>query len=167
MIGVKDMTGAVLAPFNAMLVLRGLKTLSLRVERHAQNAMVIARMLDKHPGVSKVHYPGLETFPQHALAKRQMSSFGGIVAFELEGGYAAGLAMMNRLSLIRRAVSLGDAETLIQHPASMTHSTYSREERVAHGINEGLIRLSVGLETVQDITRDLMHALDVGSLHAA
>lgn len=164
--GMKDMTGAVMAPFNAMLVLRGLKTLKLRMERHCANAMQVARLLEGHPGVSKVHYPGLESFGQHALAARQMLGFGGMIAFELKGGLEAGRSMMNRLHLIRRAVSLGDAETLIQHPASMTHSTYTPEERAAHGIAEGLIRLSVGLEEVDDICADLVQALD-GSAAAA
>ena len=158
-VGVKDMTGAVLAPFNAMLILRGLKTLALRVDRHAQNGLRVAQMLEQSHSVRCVHYPGLESFPQHALAKRQMRGFGGMIAFELKGGYTAGIAMMNRLKLIRRAVSLGDAETLIQHPASMTHSTYSREEREAHGIGEGLVRISVGLENVEDIIADLHQAL--------
>ncbi|MEE2929863.1 MAG: methionine gamma-lyase [Pseudomonadota bacterium] len=167
MVGVKDMTGAVLAPFNAMLILRGLKTLALRVERHAQSAMDVARTLEQHPSVKTVHYPGLESFHQHALARRQMNRFGGMIAFELAGGYSAGIAMMNRLNLIRRAVSLGDAETLIQHPASMTHSTYSREEREAHGISEGLVRISVGLENVEDILADLHQALGTNEEVAA
>lgn len=167
MVGVKDMTGSVLAPFNAMLVLRGLKTLELRVQRHAESAMHVARMLEDHPAVSCVHYPGLEGFPQHALARRQMSGFGGMIALELKGGYKAGIAMMNRLNLIRRAVSLGDAETLIQHPASMTHSTYTPEERAAHGISEGLVRLSVGLETLDDIFADLHQALGTNDTSAA
>ena len=167
MVGVKDMTGAVMAPFNAMLVLRGLKTLELRVERHAANAQSVAEWLEKHPAVSLVAYPGLSSFDQHDLAKKQMSGFGGLIAFELKAGYAAGIDMMNRLRLIRRAVSLGDAETLIQHPASMTHSTYTAEERAAHDIGEGLLRLSVGLETVEDILADLDHALDAPAIRAA
>ena len=167
MLGVKDMTGAVLAPFNAMLILRGLKTLELRVERHAASAMKVAEMLESHPGVAKVHYPGLASFAQHDLAKRQMSGFGGMIALELKGGYQAGITMMNRLKLIRRAVSLGDAETLIQHPASMTHSTYTQEERAAHGISEGLVRLSVGLETLSDILEDLHQALGTNAEQAA
>lgn len=167
MLGVKDMTGAVLAPFNAMLILRGLKTLELRVERHAASAMKVAEMLEDHPAVSKVHYPGLPSFDQHALAKRQMSGFGGMIALELKSGYQAGITMMNRLKLIRRAVSLGDAETLIQHPASMTHSTYTPEERAAHGISEGLVRLSVGLESVGDILDDLNQALGTNAERAA
>ncbi len=167
MVGVKDMTGAVLAPFNAMLIMRGLKTLELRVERHAQSAMQVASMLEAHPSIARVHYPGLASFEQHDLAKRQMDGFGGMIAFELKGGYGAGIAMMNRLTLIRRAVSLGDAETLIQHPASMTHSTYSREEREAHGISEGLVRISVGLEQVEDILEDLHQALGTNKSAAA
>ena len=159
LIGVKDMTGAVMAPFNAMLVLRGLKTLELRVERHAANAQIVAEMLENHPAIHSVSYPGLKSFPQYDLAKKQMSGFGGMIAIELKGGYSAGINMMNRLSLIRRAVSLGDAETLVQHPASMTHSPYTPEERAAHGIGEGLVRLSVGLETVDDILDDLHQAL--------
>tara|TARA_R110000751_G_scaffold62790_7_gene129869 strand:- start:17908 stop:19098 length:1191 start_codon:yes stop_codon:yes gene_type:complete len=159
MVGVKDMTGSVMAPFNAMLVMRGLKTLQLRMARHCESGMKVAEWLEAQPGVAAVYYPGLASHPQHALAKRQMPGFGGMIAFELEGGYDAGIAMMNRLSLIRRAVSLGDAETLIQHPASMTHSTYSPDERQAHGISDGLVRLSVGLEDVGDIIADLADAM--------
>ena len=160
LVGIKDMTGAVMAPFNAMLVLRGLKTLSLRLERHSASALAVARMLEAHPAVAVVHYPGLESFAQRDLARRQMALTGGMIAFELKGGYEAGLAMMNRLTLVRRAVSLGDAESLIQHPASMTHSTYTPEERAEHGISEGLVRLSVGLEDAADILADLTAALE-------
>ena len=159
MYGMKDMTGAVMAPFNAMLVLRGIKTLGLRMDRHCQSAMTVARMLEQHPAVSKVFYPGLSGYEQHELACRQMSLFGGMIAFELHGGLDAGRALMNRLQMIMRAVSLGDAETLIQHPASMTHSTYTAEERMVHGIGDGLVRLSVGLEDVEDILADLEQAL--------
>ncbi|RVT81873.1 methionine gamma-lyase [Rhodobacteraceae bacterium CCMM004] len=159
LVGMKDMTGAVMAPFNAMLILRGLKTLALRMERHSASAAEIAAWLERQDGVAKVHYPGLETFGQRAIAQRQMQLDGGMIAFELDGGLEAGRAMMNRLRLIQRAVSLGDAETLIQHPASMTHSTYTAEERAAHGISDGLVRLSVGLEEVQDILADLAQAL--------
>ena len=159
MIGVKDMTGSVLAPFNAMLIMRGRKTLELRMKRHAESALTVEQMLEGHAAIAKVYYPGLTSFPQHDLAKRQMSGFGGMIAYELKGGYTAGINMMNRLSMIRRAVSLGDAETLVQHPASMTHSTYTPEERAAHGIGEGLVRISVGLESVEDILADLHQAL--------
>lgn len=166
LVGVKDMTGAVMSPFTAFLVLRGLKTLSLRMARHGQSGEAVARWLEAHPAVDRVFYPGLESFSQHDLAARQMSSGGGMIAFELKGGHAAGVAMMNRLTMIRRAVSLGDAETLIQHPASMTHSTYAPEERAAAGIGEGLVRLSVGLEEVGDILGDLERALDVEKVAA-
>ena len=159
MVGVKDMTGSVMAPFNAMLVMRGLKTLQLRMARHCESGLKVATWLEAQPGVAAIYYPGLASHPQHDLAKRQMPGFGGMIAFELEGGYDAGIAMMNRLQLIRRAVSLGDAETLIQHPASMTHSTYTPEERAAHGISDGLVRLSVGLEDVADVLEDLAQAL--------
>jgi len=161
MIGVKDMTGAVMAPLTAMLVMRGLKTLQLRVARHGESGLKIAEWLDSHPAIAAVHYPGLPSHPQHDLARRQMSGFGGMIAFELNGGFDAGTAMMDRLTLIQRAVSLGDAESLIQHPASMTHSTYSREERLEHGISDGLVRLSVGLEDVEDLISDLDTALSV------
>lgn len=167
LVGMKDMTGAVMAPFNAMLIMRGLKTLALRMERHMQSAMVVARYLESRPEVDVVHFPGLASFPQHALACRQMPGFGAMIAFELKGGHAAGARFMNRLTLIRRAVSLGDAESLIQHPASMTHSTYTAEERAAHGISEGLIRLSVGLEDIEDILADLGSAFDEALANAA
>lgn len=157
--GMKDMTGGVMSPFNAMLVLRGLKTLSLRMDRHCSSAMKIAEKLESHSAVENVSYPGLKSFQQHELAKRQMSNFGGMIAFELSGGIEAGRTAMNKLKMIQRAVSLGDAETLIQHPASMTHSTYSPEERRAHGISDGLIRISVGLEDEVDIWADLEQAL--------
>lgn len=157
--GMKDMTGAVMAPFNAMLILRGLKTLELRMDRVCSSAQIIAEALEMTPGVEKVWYPGLDSFEQHDLAQRQMAQAGGMIAFELEGGLDAGRAMMNRLQLITRAVSLGDAETLVQHPASMTHSTYTPEERAEHGISEGLVRLSVGLEGVDDLLADLRQSL--------
>lgn len=167
MVGVKDMTGAVLAPFNAHLILRGLKTLEMRVERHAASAAVVADFLTTHEQVDVVHYPGLEGFAQRDVAKAQMALGGGMIAFELKGGFQAGINLMNRLNLIRRAVSLGDAETLIQHPASMTHSTYTAEERHAHGISDGLVRLSVGLETPTDIIDDLSQALKAPHLQSA
>ena len=157
--GMKDMTGAVMAPFNAMLILRGIKTLELRMDRHCSSARTVATMLEQSPRIAKVWYPGLESFEQYDLAKRQMAQPGGMIAFELDGGIEAGRAMMNRLRMIKRAVSLGDAETLIQHPASMTHSTYTPEERAAHGISEVLVRLSVGLEGIEDILADLEQAL--------
>ncbi|KPD10600.1 methionine gamma-lyase [Phaeobacter sp. 11ANDIMAR09] len=165
--GMKDMTGAVMAPFNAMLILRGLKTLALRMDRHCSNAATVAQMLEASPAVQKVWYPGLQSFEQYDLAQQQMSQFGGMIAFELTGGKQAGIEMMNRLELISRAVSLGDAETLVQHPASMTHSTYTTEELAEHGISEGLVRLSIGLEGVDDILADLAQALPVPPIKTA
>lgn len=159
LVGLKDLTGAVIAPMTAFLILRGLKTLSLRMERHCQNATELARMLSTENSVEQVYYPGLESHPGHGIANRQMKMPGGMIAFELKGGMNAGTEFMNRLQLIRRAVSLGDAETLCQHPASMTHSTYTPEERQSHGISEGLIRLSAGLEDVDDLIADLRQAL--------
>lgn len=159
-VGLKDMTGAVLSPMNAMLIMRGLKTLHIRMDRHCQTAAKVAKVLEDHPAVGNVYFPGLESFAQHELAKKQMKQFGGMIAFELKGELEDGIKMMNELQLIKRAVSLGDAETLIQHPASMTHSTYEPEERLEHGITDGLIRLSVGLETPDDIIADLVQALD-------
>lgn len=153
--GLKDMTGAVMSPFTAMLIMRGLKTLELRMERHCQSALIAAQNLEPSPFISDIWYPGLKSFPQYDLAKQQMRGFGGMIAFELKGGFEAGKAFINHLKMIQCAVSLGDAESLIQHPASMTHSTYTPEERAKHGISEGLIRLSVGLESVEDILADL------------
>lgn len=159
-VGLKDMTGAVLSAMDANLILRGLKTLELRMERHCSSAQTVAEMLEAHPAVSTVYYPGLASHPQHALCQTQMKRAGGMIAFELVGGFDAGLRLMDSLSMITCAVSLGDAETLVQHPASMTHSTYTPDERAAYGISEGLIRLSVGLETPADILADLSAALD-------
>ncbi|MEL6687926.1 MAG: methionine gamma-lyase [Pseudomonadota bacterium] len=158
--GLKDMTGAVMAPMTAMLILRGLKTLELRMERHCTSAQKVASALESHPAVSQVLYPGLPSFPHYQLAGSQMSAPGGMIALELEGGMDAGKALINGLSVIHCAVSLGDAETLIQHPASMTHSPYTEEERARHGISDGLVRLSVGLESPDDIIADLMQSLD-------
>lgn len=157
--GLKDMTGAVMSSQDAFLVLRGLKTLALRMERHSATAQGLAEWLAAQPGVDAVHYPGLPDFPQHALAQRQMRLPGGMIAFELKGGIEAGRRFMNALQLFTRAVSLGDAESLAQHPASMTHSTYTPEERAAHFIPEGLVRLSVGLEDAADLLADLQQAM--------
>lgn len=158
--GLKDMTGAVMSPQDAFLLMRGLKTLAIRMERHCDSAEQVAAMLAAHPAVEVVHFPGLSSFPQHELAKRQMRRYGAMIAFELKGGEPAGKRFMNTLKLFTRAVSLGDCESLAQHPASMTHSTYTPEERAAHGISEGLVRLSVGLEDVPDVLDDVKQALD-------
>ncbi len=140
--------------------MRGLKTLALRMDRHCANAQAVAQFLQDHPAVAWVAYPGLASFAQHALAARQMKLPGGMIAFELKGGLASGRRFMNALGLFSRAVSLGDAESLAQHPASMTHSTYTQEERAEHGIAEGLVRLSVGLEDIADLLADIAQALD-------
>ncbi|MGZ0703237.1 methionine gamma-lyase [Pseudomonas piscis] len=158
--GLKDLTGAVMSPQDAFLLMRGLKTLTLRMDRHCANALAVARYLESHPLVQWVAYPGLPSFAQYALARQQMKLPGGMIAFELKGGLATGTRFMNALQLFSRAVSLGDAESLAQHPASMTHSTYSPEERAEHGIAEGLVRLSVGLEDIDDLLSDLAQALE-------
>ena len=157
--GLKDLTGAVLSPQDAYLLMRGLKTLALRMDRHCSSALAIAQFLEEHPAVESVTYPGLSSFPQYALATRQMKMPGGMIAFELKGGLDAGRRFMNALSLFSRAVSLGGAESLAQHPASMTHSTYTREERALHDISEGLVRLAVGLEDLDDVLADITQAL--------
>ena len=157
--GLKDMTGAVISPMNVFLILRGIKTLQLRMERHCQNAQAIAEMLERHPAVDQVFFPGLKSDPWHAIASKQMDDFGGMIALELKGGYEASVRMLDKLKLAKLAVSLGDAETLIQHPASMTHSVYTPEERAEHGISEGLVRISAGLEAAEDIIADLQQAL--------
>lgn len=143
------------SPFDSWLLVRGLKTLGLRMDRHCENAMKVARYLENHPKVKKVYYPGLESFPQHELAKKQMHGFGGMIAFELKGGFKAGETLLNNLDIISLAVSLGTVDSLIQHPASMTHAAVPREEREKAGITDGLVRLSVGIEDVEDIINDL------------
>lgn len=161
--GLRYLTGATIAPLTAFLVLRGLKTLELRMERHSASALAIARYLETHRRVTWVAYPWLDSCAQKDVARRQMSAGGGLLSFELDGGLAAGMRFMNALKLITRAVSLGDAETLVQHPASMTHAQYAPEERAKHGIADGLIRLSIGLETAADIEADLDQALDASA----
>ena len=158
--GLKDMTGAVMSSQAAFLILRGLKTLALRMERHSSNAQVVAECLAGHDKVDVCHYPGLASFPQIELARRQMKLPGGMVAFELKGGIEAGRRFMNALQLITRAVSLGDAESLAQHPASMTHCFYTPEERREHLIGDGLVRISAGLEDPEDLLDDVRQALD-------
>lgn len=159
-VGLKDCTGAVLGPQEAFLVIRGLKTLALRMERHCENAATVAQFLADHPKVEKVFYPGLKDHKGHQDAMSQMSNKGGaVIAFEVKGGMDAGRTLMNSVKLCSLAVSLGDTETLIEHPASMTHSPYTPEERAEGGITDGLVRLSVGLEDVQDIIDDLQQAL--------
>lgn len=150
--------GPAMSPFNAWLISRGLKTLAVRMDRHSKSAMMIAEWLEAHPRVSRTYYPGLASHPNHELAARQMKASSGILAFELRGGFEAGKKVMNNVRLCSLAVSLGDCETLIQHPASMTHSTYSPADLENAGIATGLIRLSVGLENPDDIINDLEQA---------
>jgi methionine gamma-lyase len=159
-VGVKEMTGACISAFDSFLILRGLKTLTLRMDRHCDSALRLAYDLEAHPAVENVYYPGLSNHPQHKLSSHQMRAFGGMIAMELKGGLAAGRQFMDAVKLVTRAVSLGDAETLIQHPASMTHSTYTSEERLKHGFTDGLIRISMGLEDYEDLQSDLLEALD-------
>ncbi|MEK7833103.1 MAG: PLP-dependent transferase, partial [Acidobacteriota bacterium] len=151
--------GAALSPFDAWLLLRGLRTLGLRVERHNNNALALARFLETHPKVARVYYPGLESHPQHELAKSQMSGFTGMLSVELGGGYSAADKVMSSLKLGVRAASLGGFETLVVHPASMWSLQLSAEQRAATGINDGLVRISVGLEDEADLLRDFDQAL--------
>lgn len=146
LVGVKDMTGSVLGPTEAFYIIRGMKTFELRMRRHCENAMKVAEYLEAHDKIEKVYYPGLKSHDGYEVASKQMDAFGGILAFELKGGFEAGKTLLNNVKMAALAVSLGDAETLIQHPASMTHSPYTKEERLAAGITDGLVRLSVGLE---------------------
>ncbi|RKD22614.1 methionine gamma-lyase [Ammoniphilus oxalaticus] len=147
--------GSALGPNEAFLLNRGLKTLSIRMDRHCANALEVAKFLEKHPRVKSVYYPGLATFRQYELGCRQLNDFGGLVSFEIEGGTTQVAEIINQLKMIKIAVSLGDADSLIQHPATMTHAVVPPEVRAAMGISDGLIRLSVGIEDVEDIIDDL------------
>jgi methionine-gamma-lyase len=151
--------GASTSPFDCWLVNAGLKTFEIRMQRHCENAIQVARFLENHPKVAHVNYPGLENNPQHDLARRQMLAFGGMLSFELKGGLKAGEKMMNSVQLCTLAVSLGTIDSLIQHPASMTHSSVPAAQRVKVGITNGLVRLSVGVENVEDIIADLDQAM--------
>ena len=155
----KDIGGTI-SPHDAWLILRGLKTLPIRVERHCQNAQLVAEFLESHPNVAKVYYPGLKSHSGHQFIGTQMKAAGGVIAFELNTDLKGGADFINRMKLFSIAVSLGDAESLIQHPASMTHSPYSEEERRAAGISDSLIRISAGLENVTDLIEDLKQSLD-------
>lgn len=152
--------GGIIAPWNAYLLLRGMKTLDIRMEKHCANAMAVACFLERHPQIERVFYPGLTTHPQHELAQRQMKNFGGMICFEVKGGLKAGENLLNNLELCSLAVSLGHAETLIEHPASMTHWYVDKKDREKAGISDGLIRMSVGLEDPEDIIQDLDQALN-------
>lgn len=160
--GLKYMTGCSIGPQDCFLITRGMKTLDIRMDRHCANAMKIARFLESHPAVAKVNYPGLESHPSHEIAKKEYlhGGFGGILSFELKCGRERTSEFVNSLKLCTLAVSLGDAITLIEHPASMTHNTYTIEELQSIGISESLLRLSVGLEDADDLIADLKAELD-------
>lgn len=151
--------GGVTNPFDAWLLIRGLKTLGIRMKAHETNAMKVAQFLENHEKVEAVYYPGLPSHPQHELAATQASGFGGVIAFELKGGLEAGKTLMHGVELIKLAVSLGAVDSLIEHPASMTHSAVPPEERIKSGITDGLVRLSVGIEDAEDLIEDLRAAL--------
>ena len=154
----KDM-GGVLAPFDAWLLLRGLKTLHIRLDRHSSNAREIAERLRTHPKVKRVFYPGMDSPSQNAIVEKQMTKTGGVISFEMAGSKQTAQQFMDQLSLIKIAVSLGDAETLVQHPATMTHAVIPEQERKQMGISDELIRLSIGLESVEDLWDDISQAL--------
>jgi methionine-gamma-lyase len=153
-------TGAILGPQDAFLVLRGLKTLSLRMDRHQENGMKLARFLQEHPKVKHVYYPGLADHPGHEIAKKQMDGFSSLISFEVKGGFEGGKQVMENVKVATLAVSLGSIDSLIQHPASMTHACMSPEERLAGGVTDGLIRLSVGVEDYDDLLWGMEQGLD-------
>jgi methionine-gamma-lyase len=152
-------TGPVMSPFDSYLFLRGLKTLSMRMERHSSNAQRIAEFLERHPDVATVMYPGLPSFPGHEIAKKQMSGYSGMIAFELKGGFEAAKELLKQTEICILAVSLGSVDTLIQHPASMTHAGVPKELREQQGLTDSLVRISVGCEDVEDLLADLEQAL--------
>ena len=156
---VQNAEGAILGPFDSWLVLRGTKTLALRMQQHSANGLALARFLSAHPKVKHVYYPGLPTHPHHELAKRQMRGFGGMLAFEL-GSLEAARRLLNAVRLHALAESLGGVETLISHPATMTHASVPAETRARIGITDGLVRISAGVEDIDDLTDDLAQALD-------
>jgi methionine-gamma-lyase len=151
--------GATPSPIDTWMANIGLKTFELRMERHCRNALRVAKSLENHPGVNRVYYPGLTSHPDHKLARRQMMDYGGMIAFDLKGGLEAGKKMMDQVGVATLAVSLGNVDTLIQHPASMTHRNTPREEHLAAGITDGLVRLSVGIGDAQDLVQDLLGAI--------
>jgi cystathionine beta-lyase/cystathionine gamma-synthase len=161
---IQNAMGLIQSPFNAWLTIRGLKTLDIRMKKHCENAKIVAEFLEGHPKVTKVLYPGLDSFPQASLARRQHSrGHGGLLAFELKGGVKAGLKFASSLSLVSLAENLGAIETMVTHPATMTHAAMTKEERLGAGITDGLVRLSVGLEDPDDIILDLDQAIKKGA----
>ena len=157
---IQKTVGAVPSPFDCWLTLMGIKTLSLRVDRHCENAQAIAEFLESHPKVERVTYPGLKSHPHHDIASEQMDGFSGMISMELKGGIPAGITLMNSLELCYLAESLGAVETMITHPATMTHADVPKEERLARGLTDGLVRLSVGIEDKEDIIKDLDRSLE-------
>jgi len=157
---VQKTIGAVPSPFDCWLTILGIKTLDLRMKKHTENAQSVAEFLEGHPKINAVTYPGLPSHPMHHVAKEQMSGFSGMISFELTGGITAGKKVMNAVQLIQLAESLGSVETMITHPATMTHGDVPKEERLMRGLTDGLVRLSVGIENVNDIIHDLEIALE-------
>jgi cystathionine beta-lyase/cystathionine gamma-synthase len=155
----QNAAGAVPGAFDAWIVLRGLKTLAVRMRQHEENALAVARFLQDHPQVATVNYPGLPTHPQHDLAKRQMSGFSGMVSFTLKGGAEAAYAAVQKTEVFHFAESLGGVESLITHPATMTHAAIPKEQRESRGVTDGLLRLSVGIEDAEDLVADLNQAI--------
>ena len=160
----QNAAGAVPGPWDCWLALRGLKTLGLRMERHCANAQILAERLENHPAVAKVYYPGLPHHPGHDIAKRQMAGFGGMISFELRGGFAAVERFVRHVRLFILGESLGGVESLVCYPPKMTHASFSREEREKRGIKDSLVRLSVGIEHVEDLWADLAQALDAAAI---
>jgi cystathionine beta-lyase/cystathionine gamma-synthase len=156
---IQKTVGAVPSPHDCWLTLLGIKTLPIRMEKHCQNAQVIAEYLEQHDKVQRIAYPGLSSHPQHDIARSQQNGYGGMITLELKGGYDAGVQFLNSLSLISLAESLGSVESMITHPASMTHKSVPREDRLARGLTDGLARISVGIESVEDLVEDLRQAL--------
>ena len=152
--------GAVPSPFDCWLTILGVKTLDLRMKKHAENAQAVAEFLESHPKVATVTYPGLKSHPMHDVAKEQMNGFSGMICFELTGGIPAGKTVMNSVELAQLAESLGSVETMITHPATMTHAEVPKEDRLARGLTDGLVRISVGIENIDDIIQDLSLALE-------
>ena len=152
-------SGGMTGPFDSFMLLRSLKTLSIRMEKHSENAQLVAEFLESHPLVSKTIYPGLESHPEHNIAKKQMKLYGGMVTFVVSGGLSQAKKVLENLEIFTLAESLGGAESLAEHPAIMTHASIPKETREALGIDDGLIRLSVGIETSEDLISDLKNAL--------
>ena len=156
---VRKITGGICGAFDSWLLNNGMKTLSLRMDKHCSNSLAVAKYLQTHPAVKEVHYLGLKDHPDHALAKKQMKDFGGVLAFDLKGGYKAGNKLMKKIRFCQLTASLGTIDTLLQHPASMSHSFVAKEQREKFGITDGLVRMSIGIENVEDIIQDIEQAL--------